>query len=42
MTIDAIYIATLNNSHVDLIKKIIETQKKILCEKPIATSLKVF
>ena len=33
--IDAIYIATLNNSHVDLIK-IIETQKKILCEKPIA------
>ena len=40
--IDAIYIATLHNSHVDLIKKIIETQKKILCEKPIATSLQSF
>ena len=40
--IDAIYIATINNSHVDLIKKIIETQKKILCEKPIATSLQSF
>ena len=39
--IDAIYIATLHNSHVDLIKKIIKT-KKILCEKPIATSLQSF
>ena len=40
--IDAKYIATINNSHVDLIKKIIERQKKILCEKPIATSLQSF
>tara|TARA_X000001036_G_scaffold345740_1_gene325566 strand:- start:97 stop:1035 length:939 start_codon:yes stop_codon:yes gene_type:complete len=40
--IDAIYIATLNNTHVELIKKIIGAKKKILCEKPLATSLKSF
>ena len=32
--IDAIYIATLNNSHIDLIKKACVSKKKILCEKP--------
>lgn len=37
--IDAIYIATLNNTHVDLIQKILKEKKKILCEKPISTSL---
>ena len=34
--IDSVYIATLNNSHLDLIKKCAEHKKNILCEKPIA------
>lgn len=34
--IDAIYLSTLNNTHIDLIKKIIKTGKKILCEKPVS------
>ena len=38
--IDAIYISTLNNTHVSLIKKIINSEKKILCEKPISITLK--
>ena len=37
--VDAIYISTLNNTHIDLIKKISETGKKILCEKPASLSL---
>ena len=37
--IDAIYIATLNNTHVDLILKCAENDKKILCEKPIGLDL---
>jgi predicted dehydrogenase len=37
--IDAIYVATLNNTHTDLIKKILRENKKILCEKPVSTSL---
>ena len=37
--IDAIYLSTLNNSHISLIKEIIKTGKKILCEKPVSTSL---
>ena len=32
--IDAIYIATLNNTHLDLIKKCAKFKKHILCEKP--------
>ena len=32
--IKAIYIATLNNTHFDLIKKCSENNKNILCEKP--------
>ena len=40
--IDAIYIATLNNTHTDLIKQISEQGKKILCEKPVSLSLKKF
>ena len=32
--IDNIYIATINNSHYDLIIKCIEAKKNILCEKP--------
>ena len=37
--IDAIYISTLNNTHVSLIKEIIKSGKKILCEKPVSISL---
>ena len=33
--IDAFYIATLNNKHADLIIKIAEAKKGILCEKPM-------
>jgi len=33
--INAIYIATLNNTHFDLIKKCSENNKNILCEKPL-------
>ena len=38
--IDAIYIATLNNTHLDLVKDILKENKKILCEKPVSISLK--
>ncbi len=38
--IDAIYISTLNNTHISLIKEIIKSGKKILCEKPVSTNLK--
>ena len=34
--IDAVYIATLNNKHADLIIKIAKAKKGILCEKPFA------
>ena len=37
--IDAIYISTLNNTHLELIEKILKKEKRILCEKPISTSL---
>ena len=37
--IHAIYISTLNNTHVELIKETIEENKKILCEKPVSLSL---
>ena len=37
--IDAIYISTLNNTHNELIKQILKRGKKILCEKPLTTSL---
>ena len=37
--IDAIYISTLNNTHLELIKEIIKTKKKVLCEKPVSISL---
>mgnify|MGYP001163953846 FL=1 len=37
--IDAIYISTLNNTHIDLIKVISNTKKNILCEKPVAMNL---
>tara|TARA_B100000029_G_scaffold504182_1_gene582564 strand:- start:238 stop:1185 length:948 start_codon:yes stop_codon:yes gene_type:complete len=40
--INAIYISTLNNTHLDLIKKILKEEKKILCEKPVSTSMKDF
>ena len=36
--IDAIYISTLNNTHMDLISKIYKTKKNILCEKPLTIS----
>tara|TARA_Y100001970_G_scaffold287097_1_gene410896 strand:+ start:2076 stop:3014 length:939 start_codon:yes stop_codon:yes gene_type:complete len=34
--IDAIYVSTLNNTHINLIREIIKTEKKILCEKPVS------
>ena len=37
--IDAIYISTLNNTHISLIKEIIKSGKKILCEKPVSINL---
>ena len=37
--INAIYIATLNNTHFDLIKKCSENNKNILCEKPFTDNL---
>ena len=37
--IDAIYIASLNNTHTELIQKISTEGKKILCEKPVSLSL---
>ena len=37
--IDAIYISTLNNTHVDLILNCVKNNKKILCEKPIGLNL---
>lgn len=33
--VDAIYISTLNNTHLDLIKRCALANKKILCEKPM-------
>jgi len=38
--IDAIYISTLNNTHVELIINCVKNKKKILCEKPIGLNLK--
>lgn len=37
--IDAIYISTLNNKHLDIIIKCSENKKNILCEKPITLNL---
>jgi|TARA_B110000114_G_C15050465_1_gene381039 predicted dehydrogenase len=37
--IDAVYISTLNNTHVDLILECARNNKKILCEKPIGLNL---
>ena len=37
--VDAIYIATLNNTHLNLIKKCSKFNKHILCEKPLAISV---
>ena len=36
--IDSVYIATLNNSHIDLIYKLCDAKKNILCEKPVSIS----
>ena len=36
--VDAIYISTLNHTHIDLISKICKTKKNILCEKPLTIS----
>ena len=38
--ITAVYISTLNNTHVDLILECVKNNKKILCEKPIGTNVK--
>jgi len=37
--IDAVYISTLNNTHVELLLECVKNDKKILCEKPLATNL---
>ena len=37
--IDAVYISTLNNTHVELLLECVKNNKKILCEKPIAVNL---
>ena len=37
--IHALYISTLNNTHTELIAEILKENKKILCEKPVSTSL---
>ena len=37
--IDAVYISTLNNTHIDLILDCVKNNKKILCEKPIGLNL---
>lgn len=36
--IDNIYISTLNNTHLDIITKCIESKKNVLCEKPFVTN----
>jgi len=38
--IDAVYIATVNTSHYEIIKKAIEFEKNILCEKPVTLNSK--
>ena len=37
--IDAVYISTLNNTHLELIKKSSKASKNILCEKPFSITL---
>ena len=38
--VDAIYIATYNQSHYELIRKSIEHRKHVICEKPMVSSIK--
>lgn len=38
--VDAIYIATYNQSHFELIRKCIEKKKHVICEKPMLFSIK--
>ena len=38
--IDAVYIATLNNTHLNIIKMCAENKKSILCEKPMTLNIK--
>lgn len=37
--VHAIYISTLNNTHIKLIKDILKENKKILCEKPVSLTI---
>ena len=37
--IDSVYISTLNNAHIELIDKLSESKKNILCEKPVSMYL---
>ena len=36
--INSVYIATLNNTHADIIVKAVKAKKNILCEKPVTTN----
>ena len=36
--INSIYISTLNNTHADIVIRVAQAKKNILCEKPIATN----
>ena len=36
--VDAVYIATYNDSHYELIKKCLENKKHVICEKPMLSS----
>ena len=37
--VDAVYISTLNNTHIDLVKKCANAKKNILCEKPLGLNI---
>ena len=37
--INSVYVSTLNNTHSDIINKLCDANKNILCEKPLCTNL---
>ena len=36
--INSVYVSTLNNTHIDIINKLCDANKNILCEKPVSTN----